>query len=112
MEIIYKNKKIKIPIKKVSGFEKIKGLMFKSKTTENLLFKFKKNSSIRIHSFFVFFDFLCLWLNNKNEVIEREIVKPFTLSIKPKKSFYKLVEIPVNKKNKKIIHFFVGKRKI
>jgi|TARA_Y100000310_G_scaffold142028_1_gene141458 uncharacterized membrane protein (UPF0127 family) len=112
MEIVYKNQRIKIPVRKVSEFGKAMGLMFKKKTTDNLVFEFDKNINIRIHSYFVFFDFLAIWINNKNKVIEWEIVKPFILSIKPRKSFIKLIEVPLNKKNKKILEFFVDKGKI
>jgi len=112
MIIFYKNKKIKIPVKKVSALRKITGLMFKNKNTESLLFDFKEKTKMKIHSFFVFFDFLAVWTDNKNNVIEKRFVKPFTLSVSAKKSFHKLVEIPINKKNKEIIHFFVGRRNI
>ena len=112
MIVTYKNQKIKIPVKKIYGFGKIKGLMFKSKITKNLLFEFGKESTIRIHSWFVFFDFLALWLDDKNKIIEWKIVKPFTSSVKPKKPFSKLIEIPLNNQNRKIHRFFVGKGKI
>ena len=112
MIINFKNKKIKISVKKVSELGKTIGLMFKKKTTENLLFEFNEKTSFRIHSYFVFFDFLAIWLDKKNNVLEWKIVKSFTLSVKPEKSFFKLIEIPFNKKNEKIVKFFVGKRKI
>ncbi len=107
-----KGKKISFLVKECNALEKITGLMFKKKITRNLLFDFKKKSFLRIHSYFVFFDFLAIWTDDKNNIIKKKIVKPFTLSVKPKKPFHKLIEIPINKKNEKIIHFFVGKRKI
>lgn len=112
MIINFKNEKIKIPVKKISEFGKISGLMFRKKSAENLLFEFNKETNLRIHSYFVFFNFLALWINEKNKVLEWKIVKPFTLSVKPNKSFFKLIEIPLNKKNEKIVKFFVGERKI
>ena len=112
MIINFKNKKVNIPVKKVSELGKIIGLMFKKKTTDNLLFEFNKKTSLRIHSYFVFFDFLAIWLDKGNRVLEWKIVKSFTPSIKPKKSFFKLIEIPFNKKNEEIVKSFVGKRKI
>ena len=112
MIIYYKNKKINISVKKVSVFGKITGLMFKKKTTESLLFDFKKKTKMRIHSYFVFFNFLTVWLDEKNKVLEWRIVKTFTLSIKPKNYFVKLIEIPINKKNEEIVKFFVGGGKI
>tara|TARA_Y100000296_G_scaffold84834_1_gene119220 strand:- start:7619 stop:7957 length:339 start_codon:yes stop_codon:yes gene_type:complete len=112
MKITYNKKKINIPVKKVSKLRKITGLMFRKRITNNLLFLFNKSSNMNIHSYFVFFNFLAIWTDNKNNVIDKKIVKPFTLSVKPKKSFHKLIEIPINEKNEKIIHFFVGGRKI
>ena len=112
MEIIYKNKKIEIHVRKVSELGKITGLMFRKKTTNSLLFMFNRNSNMRIHSFFVFFNFLAIWADSNDRVIEWKVIKPFTLSVKPKKSFMKLIEIPMSKKNQKILEFFVGKGKI
>jgi len=65
MEVTYENKKIKIPVKRVSSLGKIIGLMFKKKITENLLFNFKKKTKMRIHSYLVFFNFLAVWLDKK-----------------------------------------------
>ena len=112
MIIDYKNQQIKIPVKKVSEFGKFMGLMFKKKTTENLLFEFNKKTRIRIHSCFVFFDFLAIWINGNDKIIEFKIVKPFSFIIKPKSYFVKLIEIPLNEKNEEIIEFFVGEGKI
>ena len=112
MIIYYKNKKINISVKKILGFWKITGLMFKKKTTESLLFDFKKKTKMRIHSYFVFFNFLAIWIDEKNKVLEWKMVKPFTLSIKPENNFVKLIEIPINKRNEVIVKFFVGRGKI
>lgn len=106
MRIFHNKKKIDIPVRKVSSFGKFSGFMFKTKDTENLLFEFSKKTGMRIHSFFVFFPFLAVWLDEKDRVIDSKIVKPFTLSVKPKKQFKKLIEISLNSKNKKIIDFF------
>ena len=112
MIIYYKNKRIKIPVKKVSRFGKIIGLMFKKKTTKNLFFDFKKKTKMRIHSYFVFFNFFVIWTDEKSKVLEWRLVKPFTFGIKPKNYFVKLIEIPINKKNEEIVKFFVGGGKI
>tara|TARA_Y100000034_G_scaffold89023_1_gene106978 strand:- start:2859 stop:3197 length:339 start_codon:yes stop_codon:yes gene_type:complete len=112
MKIYYKNKSINVSIKKPSPFNKLIGLMFKSKTNDNLLFEFNKDVKMSIHSYFVFFDFLAIWLDRNNKVIEWKIVKPFSFIVKPKKPYSKLIEIPINNKNKKIVAFFVGKGKI
>jgi len=112
MKIIYKNKEIIVPVKKVSGLGKITGLMFKRKSTKNLLFEFKGKTKINLHSCFVFFDFISIWLDEKNKVVEWKHVRPFVFHIKPKKDFIKIVEIPLNKKNNKIVESFVDKGKI
>ncbi len=110
----YLNKKLEIKVKKLSIFQKGIGLMFKfnPEKTDNLLFAFNKPLMRIIHSYFVFFNFLAVWTDENNNVLECKIVKPFNLIIKPKNKFSKLVEIPLCKKNKNIINFFVEKRKI
>ncbi len=110
MIIKFENKKINIPVKKVSAFGT--GLIFKNKETRNLLFEFKNETKMKITSFFVFFPFLAIWTNKKKEVVDFRFVKPFNLSINSKKPFQKLIEVPLNSKNKKIISYFVGKRKV
>lgn len=106
------SKNISVKVKKLSFWGRFTGLMFRSKSTQNLLFEFNGATKQPIHSFFVFFDFLAIWLDSKNKVLEYKIVKPFLPSIKPAKKFSKLVEIPLNTANKKILNLFVGKGKI
>src|SRR3989344_7403007 len=106
-----KRKHVKVNVKKVGAFGKISGLMFRTKETENLIFDFNKTGFWSIHSFFVFFSFLAIWTDENGKVLEARVVNPFTFSIKPKKPFKKLIEVPINRKNTKIIEFFVGKRK-
>jgi uncharacterized membrane protein (UPF0127 family) len=105
--INYKGKKISVEVKRQGFFGRFSGLMFKSSKTENLLFEFDELSKIPIHSFFVFFPFLAVWIDDKNKIIEKRLVYPWKFSIAPKKSFKVLVEIPVNSKNKKIIDILV-----
>jgi len=94
-----KYKKILIKnVKKLSEFEKGIGLMFrKRENCPAMLFEFDNPVKMKIHSLFVFFKFGAIWLDNKNKIIDKKIVKPFKFSIFPKKSFYKLLEIPLNK---------------
>lgn len=80
--------------KRVNELGMILGLMFRTRKTCPLLFEFKKDVRIAIHSFFVFFPFKAIWLDENNEIIEQKLVKPFTLSVRPKKPFRKLIEIP------------------
>jgi len=107
MKIFYENRKINLHVREVGFFGKIWGLMFSSKEHENLLFSFNKSTRIAIHSFFVFYSFLAVYLDNKNRVLEFRIVKPFDFHVKPRKVFRKLVEIPLNSRNKRIIATFI-----
>ena len=110
---ILKNKNIiSLEAKKLSDFGKFTGLMFKTKNSQNLLFYFIKPTRTPIHSFFVFFKFLAVWMNDKNEIIETRVVKPFQTSIFPSKKFTKLIEIPLSEKNKILAKLLVGKGKI
>ena len=109
MKIYFKKKKIDIPVKNVSSIGKVFGLMFRNRNTENLLFNFKAKTKMSIHSLFVFFPFIALWLDDKNKVIESRIVNPFAFAIRGKKPFSKLIELPINDKNRKMIGFFIGK---
>lgn len=112
IKVKYKRKISSIDVKKLSFFSMFLGLMFKSRNTENLLFDFRYEDKHAIHSFFVFFRFIAIWLNDKDEVVDISIVKPFTMLIKPEKECRKLIELPFNSENSKIIDFFVGKGKI
>ena len=98
-------KKISVGVTKVSPFGSL-GLMFRTRWTDNLLFDFKKKGNWAISSFFVFFPFLAVWLDEKNKVLEYKIVKPFTFSVWPRNKFARLVEIPFNDKNKSLISRF------
>lgn len=109
MKIKYRGKTTNISAREVSVFGKFSGLMFKSRDTDNLLFEFRKNTRMSIHSFFVFFPFIAIWLDAKNKVIGARIVSPFTLKVNPLKDFRRLIEIPINRKNRKIVQFFLGK---
>lgn len=94
-------KKITLNIKKCNLLRRVVGLMFKSRQTPSLLFEVKK--PMAIHSLFVFFPFVAVWLDKNNNIIEIKKVDPFTLHVLPKTPFTKLVEIPINNRNKKIL---------
>ena len=112
VKIYYSGKKSELDVKKTGFFSKGIGLMFKTKNTNNLVFEFNEDVSISIHSFFVFFPFLAVWLDSKNNVLECRIVKPFCFYAKPKLEFRKLIEIPLNLRNEKIIKFFTKKDRL
>ncbi|PIN89000.1 hypothetical protein COU60_04975 [Candidatus Pacearchaeota archaeon CG10_big_fil_rev_8_21_14_0_10_34_76] len=109
--IFSRKKKIKLTVKRTGFFTKGIGLMFRTAKTDKLLFEFKKDTLASITSIFVFFPFLAIWLDEKNNVLEKRIVRPFIFAIRPQKKFRKLVEVPLNHKNRQIIDFFVEKRR-
>ena len=112
MKIFYKRREIELYARNVSGIGRLRGLMFRHKNTSNLLFDFGKPVRYSLHSFFVFFKFLVVLLDEKNNVVDLKIEKPFRFYVNTDKKFVKILEIPVNKRNKKIIKFFVGSKKV
>ncbi len=76
-----------------SIFSKARGLMFRK--PQVLMFDFSRETCEPIHSLFVFYPFLAIWLNSKGEVVDAKIVKPFTFFIRPREKFTKLIEIPL-----------------
>ena len=107
IKIKYSGKTIKLKIRRTGFFSKGLGLMFRTRGSDNLLFEFKKNSRISIHSLFVFFSFLAIWLDSRNNVLEWRVIAPFCLRATPRKNFRKIIEIPFNSENKRAIEFFL-----
>lgn len=98
------NDKISFEAHVIRGLEKYSGLMFSRKNSADiLLFKFKKPTRLAIHSFFVMFPFLAIWLDSDGKIIEIKRIHPFSPYILPHKEFSSFIEIPINEKNKKII---------
>jgi uncharacterized membrane protein (UPF0127 family) len=99
MEIINGSKKIEIPsVKKVSEIGKVRGLMFRRRDNcPALLFEFNRPVKMKIHSLFVFFPFLAVWLDSSGKILDKKIVKPWKVSVSPSvKEYSKLLEIPIN----------------
>lgn len=105
------NHRIDVKVRKLGFFGRICGLMFRSRNTENLLFEFNKDGIRAIHSWFVFFEFLAIWLDENNNVVDYLLVKPWKFSVSPVKKFRKLVEVPINMESNEIVDFLVGKGK-
>ena len=109
IQVGFRNKKIKINVKKVSRVGKSIGLMFSSrKRAKALLFGFKNPKKTSIHSFFVFFSFLAVWLDKKNKVVDLKRVSPFRFHVSSRKSYSRLLEIPFNNRYKRILKILVG----
>src|SRR3989344_6592201 len=105
MILKYRGKKMRFNARKTGFLRKISGLMFRTRETENLLFSFSKKTRISIHSWLVFFPFLAVWMDENNNVLEYRVVRPFSTKIRPKKPFKKLLEIPTNSKNSRLLGF-------
>lgn len=71
-----------------------------------LLFDWNRNVKYGIHSYFVFYDFFAIWIDEKNNVIQVDKVKPWTNYLAPKRKYSRLIEIPINKKNKDLVKNF------
>lgn len=108
----YQGKTIEITdMKEAKGIKKISGLMFKSKDTSALLFKFSSPTDEPIHSFFCPY-FLAIWLDEKNRILEYKLITPNKLSIKPKEKYSKLLEIPLNNKYSSVVKLLIKKEKV
>ena len=95
----YKKRKICVNAENCNFLGKFFGLMFKSRENARaLLFEFRKPVKMKIHSIFVFFPFIAIWLDDRNKIVDFKFVKPFSFTISSKKSYNKLIEIPANKK--------------
>ncbi|MCK9568023.1 DUF192 domain-containing protein [Candidatus Pacearchaeota archaeon] len=100
----HKGKRFSVVAKSCNLLRKGIGLMFsRREKAKILIFEFNKKRKIIIHSFFVFFSFAALWINEKNEIVDLKIVKPFTSCVYPSEKSLSLIEIPINKKNKNLI---------
>jgi len=108
----YKSKRIFLKVRKCRYLDEAFGLMFrKRESAEALLFDFSGRKRLAFHSFFVFFPFLAIWLDDKNKIIEIKKIKPFSFNVFSKKPFFKIVEIPLNKKYSKIIQKLDGRER-
>ncbi len=79
------------------------GLMFsRREKAKALLFDFKKPVKMAIHSMFVNYDFIAIWLDHLGKIVEVRKVKPWKFRILPSEKFVKLIEIPCNSEYKDI----------
>ena len=108
----YKGKKYLLKVKQVGFFREAWGLMFVPKLrAKPLVFEFEKSTKMAIHSWFVFFPFIAIWLDANNNILEFKIVKPFKFHISPSIKYNKLVEVPLISKYAQIMKFLVGNKK-
>ena len=108
MRIKHNKKTIDIDnIIEANSWLKFRGLMFRSKKKAPILL-FNTNKPMGIHSYFVFFSFLTLWLDKYNSVVDWKVVKPFKFYEKSDKPFSKILEIPLDEKYHSIVSFIDG----
>jgi len=74
-------------------FKKAFGYMFR-KVDHAIVFPFKKDCFASLHMFFVFESLVALFLDANGRVVEKAILKPFTMYFPKKKCRY-VVEVPV-----------------
>lgn len=104
----FRGKRVHTSVKAVNGFGSLQGLMFSSSACESLLFSFRSFFTPSIHSFFVFFPFYAVWLNQRREIVHVDYVRPFTLRVFPRATSAFLVEIPDHTNNAQITSFLDG----
>lgn len=91
-------------VEKASWLKNFTGLMFKGENANPILFNIPNSP---IHSLFCK-PFLAIWFN-KGKIIDIKFINSVKLSIKPKKSFTHLLEIPYNHKYQLLIKKLLGK---
>jgi uncharacterized membrane protein (UPF0127 family) len=73
------------------------GLMFSSKEKSKAkIFVFQNPTQMSIHSFFVFFPFFAVWIDENGKILDKRLVLPWMFSVKPKQPYTRLIEIPIN----------------
>jgi len=77
-------------------FSKARGLMFRRKLDHALVFLLDSETILgaTIHSFFVFFPFDIVWLDNGRKIVDMAVVRPFRLFVAPKKRARYFLELP------------------
>ena len=109
-----KGKRFAVQAKEMKGLMRGIGLVFRTRNTQNLLFKFSRPNKTAITGLFVFFPFLAIWLDKEKRVIEKKYITSFYWSATPRKNSAYLLELPINDKNLEIIEkmgFSVGKER-
>lgn len=107
MRIYFKGRDIEIDAVKMNGLGKFRGLMFRFDKMP-LLFSFDEDVRIAIHSLFVWFKFLAVWLDSNGNVLDLKVVKKFRFYARPDRKFRHLIEIPICRRNIKSINFFLN----
>lgn len=112
MKIKKGKQEIEIKVKKCGCFRKAFGLMFcRREKAKALLFEFSKPEKFHLTSLFVFFPFICVWLDERNNIIDIRKIKPFKFHVLSRRFYKKFIEIPISSHYKEIIQNLVGEEK-
>jgi len=112
MKIKKGKQEIEIKVKKCGCFRKVFGLMFcRREKAKALLFEFSKPEKFHLTSLFVFFPFICVWLDERNNIIDIRKIKPFKFHVLSRRFYKKFIEIPISSHYKEIIQNLVGEEK-
>ena len=85
-----------VQIERTKGIWKYLGLMFR-KNPKPLFIELTKQDIFPINSLFVRVNFIAIWLDEDYKLVGAKLVKPNATSIKTKKPFKYLIEIPLVK---------------
>lgn len=112
-EFKWRNKEFNLEVSRVPWWKEGVGLMFVSKKkAKSLLFDLKKEVKMSIHSYFVKFSFIAIWLDKDKKIIEIKQIQPYRGLIKPKRPFRYLIEIPITENYDAVVRNLVERRKI
>lgn len=105
----YKGKEIILEVKRCGFFGRFRGLMFRNlKDSRALLFDFERLVRFSIHSLFVRFPFVVIWLDENGKVVRIKKVDKNIFDLRPDKKFVKLIEIPVKEEYSSILKLLDG----
>ncbi len=105
----YNGGEISLEVSKVPWWFEGIGLMFsRRKKARALIFDLKNEVKMSIHSFFVFFPFVAIWLDKDKKVIDIRKVKSFKFGIPPSRKFRYLIEVPINENYDEVLKIIDG----
>ncbi len=110
LRVFNRRKHLQIEVKRVGFFTQFIGLMFSRRKTPIRFFSYSSDRKVPIHSWFVFYDFLIVWMDSENKIVSWKVVKPFTSLVLPTIDCRAFIEIPIDGKYRKELEFVVGKR--
>ncbi|MBT4258257.1 hypothetical protein HOD88_03695 [archaeon] len=100
---------ILLNVRKQSFFDMGRGLLFYPREKAPALIFYSSHPKLdAIHSCFLFFDFLAIWLDKNNNVLEIRKIRPWQIHSNHDGDWKKLIEIPISKRYDDKIKLLVG----